>query len=180
MMVCRLYDKVHEISVKGNGHIMPLWKENGWDGISPISRFELELKRQGLRLFDTNMDFSTFQDMKADIWSYGTDSFLRIVKPGSATRKERAKVTDYWKDYQNCTPLFGEQRGKLPFKQLCPDCRQLVKQANGCLASAWAILAANVGEEGATQLLQRDCGHRIPKSVIGAGLSQKARFTHMS
>ena len=54
--------------------------------------------------------------MKADIWSYGTDRFLHIVKPDSKTHKERTKVTDYWRDYQNCTPLFGERLGVLPFK----------------------------------------------------------------
>ena len=165
--------------VKRNGHIMPLWKANGWDGISDVSRFELEMKRQGLRRFDTNVDFATFQDMKADIWSYGTDRFLRIVKPGSATRKERAKVTDYWRDYQNCTPLFGERLGVLPFKQLSTDWRELVTQSNGCLSGAWARLAVNEGDDVATQRLLNECGHRIPRNVIEAGLTQKARFAHM-
>ena len=30
-MVCRMYDKAFEISVKGQGHIIPLWEANGWD-----------------------------------------------------------------------------------------------------------------------------------------------------
>ena len=180
MMVCRLYDKAYEISVKGNGHIMPLWKDNGWDGISPVSRFELEMKRQGLRRFDTNMDFPTFQNIKADIWAFGTSKFIRIINPGSASRKERATVTDYWKYYQNCTQLFGERQGVLPYKQSCPDWKPLVKQSNGCLSSAWARLAANEGEEVATRLLQLECGHKIPKNIIEAGLLQKARFVHLS
>ena len=55
------------------------------------------------------MDFATFQDSKSDIWAFGTGKFLRIVKPGSATRRERAQPTGYWKVYQSCTDLFGEQ-----------------------------------------------------------------------
>ena len=137
------------------------------------------MKQQGLRRLDPNMDFTTFQDMKADIWSYGTKKLLRIVKAGSATRKERAKETDYWRDYQNCAPLFGERRGVLPFKQLCSDWRQLVKQSNGCLSGALARLAVNEGDDVARLRLQNECGHRIPKSVIEAGLSQKAKFAHM-
>ncbi len=168
------------VEVKGNGHIKPLWKANGWDEISPVTRFELEMKRQGLRRFDANMDFSTFQDMKADIWAFGTSKYIRIVKAGSATRKERCQETDYWKYYQNCTPLFGERRGVLPFKQLCSDWRPLVVQSNGLLVSAWARIAANEGDEIATKLLELECGHRIPKSIIAAGLTQKARFAHMS
>ncbi len=57
------------------------------------------------------MDFVTFQDSKPDIWASVTSKFLRIVNPDSASRKERAQVTEYWKDYQSCTGLFGERRG---------------------------------------------------------------------
>lgn len=177
---CRFYDKAYEISVKGHGHIMPLWAANGWDGETPVSRLELQLRREGLRRFDADMDFATFQDSKSDIWAYGTDKFLRIIKPSTATRRERAQVTDYWKDYQSCAGLFGERRGVLPYKQLNLDWKPLVKQSNGCLASAWARLAANEGEEVATHFLQLECGHRIPKSIIEAGLLQKARFAHLS
>jgi len=97
-MSCRFYDKAYEISVKGQGHIRPLWLTNGWDGESPVSRLELQLRRDGLRRFDKTMDFQTFQDSKSDIWAYMTSKYIRIIQPGSATRKERAKVTEYWKD----------------------------------------------------------------------------------
>jgi len=179
-IACRFYDKAYEISIKGNGHIMPLWVANGWDGVSPVSRLELQLRRDGLRRFDATMDFVTFQDSKSDIWTFGTDKFLRIIKSGSATRRERAKVIDYWKDYQDCGGLFGERRGVLPYKQSSPDWQPLVKQAVGCVASAWARLAADVGEADATLILEKEWEHGIPQKVIEAGLLQKARFGHMN
>jgi len=55
-----------------------------------------------------------------------------------------------------------------------------VKQARGCLASAWARLAAKVGEVEASHFLENEWGEKIPKEVIEAGLMQKARFAHMS
>jgi len=179
-IACRLYDKAYEISIKGHGHIMPLWIENGWDGESPVSRLELQLRRKGLRRYDTTMDFTTFQDSKADIWAYGTGKLLRIVNPDSATRRERAQVTDYWQDYQNCAGLFGGRRGVLPYNQGSNDWRPLVKQAKGCMASAWARLAADVGEAHATTILEKEWGKGIPHRVIEAGLLQKARFAYMS
>ena len=178
-IACRLYDKAYEISVKGHGHIMPLWTANGWDGVSPVSRLELQLRRDGLRRFDANMDFITFQDSKADIWAYMTDRYIRIVNPDSATRRERAQVTDYWKDYQSCAGLFGERRGVLPYRQINLDWQPLVKQAAGCMASAWARLAADVGELEATLILEKEWQHKIPQKVIEAGLLQKARFAHL-
>lgn len=30
-IACRFYDKAYEISIKGHGHIIPLWTVNGWD-----------------------------------------------------------------------------------------------------------------------------------------------------
>ena len=179
-MSCRFYDKTYEIAIKGKRHIIPRWKDNGWDGISPVSRLELQLRRDGLRRFDLKMDFITFQDSKADIWAYGTHRFVRIVNPDNATRKERAKVTGYWKDYQGCTGLFGERFGVLPYRQLSPDWQPLVKQANGCLASAWARLAAQAGESKATRVLEDEWECKIPEKVIEAGLLRKARFAHMS
>ena len=56
----------------------------------------------------------------------------------------------------------------------------MVKQANGCLASAWAKLAGQVGEENATRFLENEWGQEVPKEVIEAGVLQKARFAHMS
>jgi len=56
----------------------------------------------------------------------------------------------------------------------------VVKQATGCLTSAWARLAANVGEVEATRFLENEWGQAIPKEVIEAGLLQKARFAHLS
>ena len=86
----RFYDKAFEILLKGHDHMIPLWKANGRDESIPVSRLELQLRRDGLRRFDANMDFATFEESKADIWAYGTDRFLRIVDADSATREKSA------------------------------------------------------------------------------------------
>jgi hypothetical protein len=56
----------------------------------------------------------------------------------------------------------------------------VVKQAAGCLASAWARLAADVGDANATIILEEAWECKIPDKVIEAGLLQKARFSNMS
>jgi len=48
------------------------------------------------------------------------------------------------------------------------------------MASAWARLAAQIGEENATRFLENEWGQKIPKEVIEAGLMQKARFGHLN
>mgnify|MGYP006910766077 CR=1 FL=1 len=66
------------------------------------------------------------------------------------------------------------------FKQISLDWRPVVKQAVGCLASAWARLAADVGDADATLIIEKEWECKIPEKVIEAGLLQKARFAHMS
>ena len=55
----------------------------------------------------------------------------------------------------------------------------MVKQATGCLASAWARLAADVGDANATLILEKEWECEIPEKVIEVGLLQKARFAHI-
>ena len=50
----------------------------------------------------------------------------------------------------------------------------------GYLASAWAILAADIGEADATITLEKEWEYKIPRKVIEAVLLWKARFEHLS
>jgi len=56
----------------------------------------------------------------------------------------------------------------------------VVKQANGCLSSAWAKLAVDVGDVNATLILEKEWECKIPAKVIEAGLLQKGRFEHLN
>lgn len=56
----------------------------------------------------------------------------------------------------------------------------MVKQAIGCMAGAWARLAAQIGEVGATRFLEEVLGQKIPQEAIEGGLLRKARFGHLN
>ena len=131
-------------------------------------------------MFDPTMDFEMFQMLKPDIWTYGTNKFTRIINPDTATRKERAQVMDYWASYQKCNTLFGEQIGVFPHRESSHDWKPLVKQAEGCMASAWSRLAADIGDEKATLYLEAEWGQILPDNIIKAGILQKAKFAHLS
>jgi len=45
-----------------------------------------------------------------------------------------------------------------------------VKQASGCLASAWARLSAKIGEIEAIHFLEDEWGQKVPEEVVEAGL----------
>lgn len=56
----------------------------------------------------------------------------------------------------------------------------MVKQATECLASAWARLAAKIGEIEAIHFLENEWRQKRSKEVTEAGLVRKARFAHSS
>lgn len=78
-VVCRLYDKVREITVKADGKekwLPPMWKRKGWDGTAPVWRLEFQLRREVLReFFDAELLRETFKGgdessgFVADLWS---------------------------------------------------------------------------------------------------------------
>ena len=81
-------------------------------------------------------------------------------------------------------PIWGQFRDIVSlltvFKQISAGWCPVVKQANGCIASAWARLAADIGDANATRILEKEWGCKIPEKVIEADLMQKARFGHLS
>lgn len=71
-----------------------------------------------------------------------------------------------------------EKRKPSDFDSTC--CSEGFYVQLGCLASAWARLATDIGEVNATLILEKECGHKIPQQIIEVGLQQKARFAHLS
>lgn len=66
-----------------------------------------------------------------------------------------------------------------PIKEISKP-REPLMDATGCLASAWARLAADLGDAEATRILAKEWECRIPEEVIQAGVLKKARFAHLS
>ena len=48
------------------------------------------------------------------------------------------------------------------------------------MTSAWARLAAAVGDVEATRIIERKWGQPIPEELRIAGVMQKAKFAHLS
>ena len=60
------------------------------------------------------------------------------------------------------------------------DWQPLVPQAIGCMANAWARLAADAGDDNDTRILEKEWDGSLPVKVIEAGKLQRARFAHLS
>lgn len=102
ILLARLYNKQIEIRKSGKTYLEPLWKEAGWDGVTPVWRLEFQFKREVLDQLriaskaDLNKgqsDMSVLHRIMENLnglWSYATTEWLKLTIP-SETDKTRSR-----------------------------------------------------------------------------------------
>jgi len=149
----RLYDKTHEILLKGDdAQFRTLWAQHGWDGQASVTRLEFQYRREVLRQYGAST-YEQLQGVKADMWQHSTNDWVRVVGDGSANGKRHRQTQGFWSEFQSCADLFGEASGALRTHSPAASFGELVAQGTGCLASAWARIAVAQGEDYATWLI---------------------------
>lgn len=179
----RFYDKSYEVIKLDKKFIYPVWESNGWDGVSPVSRLEFQVRRDKLKEFGADT-FYELRKSEADMWRYFTTKGLRICERGSDNNVSRWKDKSYWRDYQMCDRLFGESIGILPFKEYKGDVDRLLEQGLGCNVSAFARLSAVYGEDKAKVMIEEK-SHLSEEFIesdefIEQGRKRVARFKKFS
>lgn len=59
-LCARFYDKTNEVSVSQKEWMREIWKAKGWDGETPVIRYEFQCRRNFLK----EMSVNTFKDLK--------------------------------------------------------------------------------------------------------------------
>lgn len=154
-LVGRFYDKTSEVKVSQKEWMREVWKAEGWDGETPVVRYEFQFRRNFLK----EMSVNSFDDLKArlaDIWRYCTHDWLRVCDKGSSTNQARWKSKDYWLLIQESFTLFGQAYGVLRMKSKQVRYDHLLKQLRGCAVSAVASLGSGHGTAAAMFKLTDD------------------------
>ncbi len=142
----RFYDKTSEIVLHQKEWMREHWLLDGWDGVSPVTRYEFQARRGFLKMMQVNTLADLIQRLP-DMWRYYTHDWIRVCDEGSTTNQARWHVKDYWKLVQSSYSLFGQALGVLPYKVKKVKYEHLMKQARGCLITACAVMAAGYGVE---------------------------------
>jgi len=143
-LVGRFYDKTKEITVSQKEWMKDVWKAEGWDGETPVARYEFQCRRKFLK----EMSVDSYEDLKeslADIWRYCTHDWLRVCEQGARRNQSRWKSKDYWTVVQESLSLFGQSYGVLRMKSKRVRYDHLLRQIRGCCVSAVAVLGSGVG-----------------------------------
>ena len=148
-MLARIYNKSEEIKVSHKEWFKEIWLSQGWDGFTPVTRFEFQLRREVLKDYSVNT-FDELQARLADIWLYCTQRWLTIrdVNPKD-TERSRWPIKDYWLVVQSAIGHFGKCWGMLRYKEKQNKYEHIEKLLRGVLISAVAILSSYLSEYGA-------------------------------
>jgi len=143
-LVGRLYDKTSEIKVSQKEWMKEVWKAEGWDGETPVVRYEFQCRRNFLK----EMSINSLEELKeglADVWRYCTHDWLRVCDQGANTNQSRWKSKDYWTLIQQSLSLFGQAYGMLRMKSKKICYEHLFKEIRGCCVSAVAVVSSCLG-----------------------------------
>jgi len=154
-LVGRMYDKTIEIKVSQKEWMKEVWKAEGWDGETPVVRYEFQCRRNLLK----EMSVSSFEELRerlADIWRYCTHDWLRVCNQGANTNQSRWKSKDYWTLIQQSFVLFGQAYGVLRMKSKKVRYDHLLKQIRGCCVSAVAVFSSGFGVARGMLKLEKD------------------------
>jgi hypothetical protein len=143
-LVGRLYDKTSEIKVSQKEWMKEVWKAEGWDGESPVVRYEFQCRRNFLKEMSVN-SLEQLKEGLADIWRYCTHDWLRVCDQGAKTNQSRWKSKDYWTLIQESLSLFGQAYGVLRMKAKKVRYDHLFREIRGCCVSAVAVLSSGLG-----------------------------------
>lgn len=151
----RVYDKTYEVTLSNKEWMREVWTAQGWDGETPVVRFEFQCRRKFLK----EMSVENFEDLKQrapDIWRYCTSDWLRVCNKGSKGNQARWKSKDYWALLQQSFSLFGQAYGVLRMKARQVRYDHLLRQLRGCAVSCVAAICPGVGTATAIFKLKED------------------------
>lgn len=106
-VMARIYDKTAELKAQGDEYKRDVehaqWEAQGWEG-GDVVRVEFQLRGEALDDLQRGdgglRDPAQLADQLDPVWRYCAESWLRLVRPETATRLSRAQVDERWRAVQ--------------------------------------------------------------------------------
>jgi hypothetical protein len=135
-VVVRIYDKLAEIKANGGkgDYLLPVYAEAGWREGDPVQRVEAQVRRDTLR----QLGVMTAEDAIARagaVYAYVVGKWVRLIVPGSATRRERAETDARWQSVQRASIA----RGVDPAQRIAAESGRLTLDQIVSNVAAWMV-----------------------------------------
>jgi len=180
-LVGRFYDKTLEIASSKKDWFRDIWTANGWDGVTPVTRVEFQMRRKFLKLFQVN-GYGDLEPAVASTWRYCTSDWLRVCEPSNGKKNNHQHllpVQEWWAFVQQSKCLFGEDVGLTRFQLKKPRYDALMAQGKGVLSSALALRASAVGISEALYSFHKDIDTWLKDDLRDVAVSKIAGVSNM-
>jgi len=137
-LLCRVYNKIAETAVHDKAWFLPMWRRNGWDGESPVTRVEFQSRRDHLK----SQQIETVEDLErqlADLWRYFTEWVSLRDQDASDSNRRRWPVKDFWRVVCGSVAEFGKVTGVCRLTQRKPRIDALSKLGRGVMVTMTAL-----------------------------------------
>ena len=135
---CCIYDKTKEITVSRKDWMHEVWRSNGWDGASRVTRVEFRYKRECLREMAVDEAFA-FLDQISGLWAYSTKHWLRHTTPTTDRNKARWPTSPLWEAVQQAS-FFGDGVPAVRERKTAGDLLLICQMLAGCSTTASDLL----------------------------------------
>lgn len=180
-LVGRFYDKTLEIKSSKKYWFRDIWTAKGWDGVTPVTRVEFQMRRDFLKLFQVD-DYDDLELAAGSTWRYCTGDWLRVCEPPKGKKNNHQHLLpaqEWWAFVQQSKCLFGEDVGLTRFKLKKPRIDALMAQGKGVLSSALALRASGVGMSEALYSFRKDIDAWLKNELRGEAVSKIAGVSNM-
>ena len=180
-LVGRFYDKTLEILSSKKDWFRDIWTANNWDGVTPVTRVEFQMRRKFLKLFQIN-GYDDLELAVASTWRYCTGDWLRVCEPSKGKKNNHQHllpVQEWWAFVQQSKCLFGEDVGLTRFQLKKPRYDALIVQGKGVLSSALALRASAVGISEALYSFHKDIDAWLKDDLRDVAVSKIAGASNM-
>lgn len=180
-LVGRFYDKTLEILSSKKDWFRDIWTVNNWDGVTPVTRVEFQMRRKFLKLFQIN-GYDDLELAVASTWRYCTGDWLRVCEPSKGKKNNHQHllpVQEWWAFVQQSKCLFGEDVGLTRFQLKKPRYDALIAQGKGVLSSALALRASAVGISEALYSFRKDIDTWLKDDLRDVAISKIAGVSNM-
>jgi hypothetical protein len=135
---CCIYDKTAEIMVSRKDWMHEVWRSNGGDGESRVTRVEFRYKPERLREMGVEEAYA-FLDQLPSPWAYSTKQWLRHTLPSTDRNKARWPTSPLWEEVQQVT-FFGDGVPAVHERKTAGDLLLICQMLAGRSTTASALL----------------------------------------
>jgi len=176
----RIYDKGYEIKHSEKSWFYDIWKANGYDGVSGVTRVEGQFRRPFLKEMSVN-SYTELTQGTPDIWRIFTSEFISLRTPNiNDSNNRRWPISPFWETAILAGKTFGDCQGIERYKQKRGCIEQLRAQMKGLMVSDVAIDSFVRGEDFAISMLKSELNEYLDSQEFRIKvMERRGRYANM-